>query len=285
MSLLDIFIDPYRFAFMQQALLIAMAVAAAAGVLSCFLVLKGWSLMGDAVSHSVLPGIVVAYLAGLPLMVGAFAAGMLCAVTTGYLTTHSRIKEDTVMGIVFSGLFAAGLVLFTKIETGLHLDHVLFGDMLGVSWPDVLTTGIVSLLTLAVILVWRRDLLVFAFDAQHAGVIGLNRGLLHYGLLALLALVIVGSIKAVGIILVIAVLIAPGTIAYLLTDRFDTMLLLALGAALSATFFGITLSFHIDSAPAPTIVVLMMPMFLVVFLFAPKRGLLRRRLSAETPVG
>jgi len=274
---MNVFIEPFSFDFMQQALAIGLLVAAAAAALSCLLVLKGWSLMGDAVSHAVLPGIVLAWLAGVPVLVGAFATGMLCAVSTGYISANSRLKEDAVMGIVFSGLFAAGVLLFTSIETSLHLDHVLFGDMLGVSWRDVLLTGSLTLPALALVILKRKDLLVFAFDPQHAGVIGLNTRLLHYGLLSLLSLVIVASIKAVGIILVIAVLIAPGAIAFLLTDRFDSMLCWAIGIALGATIIGVGASYHLDSAPAPTIVVLLSLVFIAVFLFAPRSGILRRR--------
>lgn len=274
--------EPFSFDFMQQALIIGLLVSAAAGSLSCLLVLKGWSLMGDAVSHAVLPGIVIAYVAGLPLLFGAFATGMLCALSTGYISANSRLKEDAVMGIVFSGLFALGVLLFTRIETDLHLDHVLFGDMLGVSWRDVAMTAALTVPAFLIVIVKRRDLLVFAFDPQHAGVIGLNTKLLHYGLLSLLSLVIVSAIKAVGIILVIAVLIAPGAIAFLLTDRFEHMLGWAVGLALSATVVGIHVSYHLDSAPAPTIVVLLSVIFILVFLFAPRGGLLRRRRAIPT---
>ena len=277
MSALDFLLEPFSFDFMQQAFAIGLLVAAAAAALSCLLVLKGWSLMGDAVSHAVLPGIVLAWLAGVPLLLGAFATGMLCAVSTGYIAANSRLKEDAVMGIVFSGLFALGVALFTKVETGLHLDHVLFGDLLGVSWRDVALTASLTVPALLLVLARRRDLLVFAFDPQHAGVVGLNTTALHYGLLCLLSLVIVASIKAVGIILVIALLIAPGAIAFLLTDRFERMMAWAVALALLATVVGIWASYHLDSAPAPTIVVLLSIVFVFVFLFAPRRGLLRRR--------
>ena len=137
-DLFDTLALPFTFPFMREALVIAMLVAVPAALLSCFLVLKGWSLMGDAISHAVLPGVVLSYVAGLPLAVGAFASGMICALATGYLKENSRIKEDTVMGIVFSGMFGLGIVLYTKVETEVHLDHILFGDMLGVDWPDLL---------------------------------------------------------------------------------------------------------------------------------------------------
>lgn len=268
---------PFAFPFMQQAFVIALLVAVPMALLSCFLVLKGWSLMGDAISHAVLPGVVLAYIAGLPLAVGAFAAGMTCALATGYLKQNSRIKEDTVMGIVFSGMFGLGIVLYTKIQTDVHLDHILFGDMLGVSWSDVGQTAVIALIATGAIGIFRRDLLLHAFDPQHAQAIGLPVKLLHYGLLSILSLTIVGALKAVGIIIAIAMLIAPGAIAYLLTDRFERMLLVSVLVAVLCSFFGVYLSFFIDSAPAPTIVLLMSLTFVGAFFVSKRRTALRER--------
>lgn len=276
MSMLQIILEPFSFDFMRQALIISLLVSVSAGVLSCLLVLKGWSLMGDAISHAVLPGLVLAYVLNIPVLIGAFASGMLCAVSTGYLTQNSRLKEDTVMGVVFSGLFALGVALFTRLDTGLHLHQVLFGDMLGVTWSDIRLTAALTVPAFLLVILKRRDLLVFAFDPQHAQVVGINTTVLHYGLLAILSLVIVASIKAVGIILVIAVLIAPGAISYQLTRRFEHMIWWSIVISASTTVAGIAISYHIDSAPAPTIVVLLSAVFIVVFLFAPQRGILRR---------
>jgi len=271
MTLPETLVLPFLFPFMQQAFVISVLVAVPMALLSCFLVLKGWSLMGDAVSHAVLPGVVLAYIAGLPLAVGAFAAGMTCALATGYLRENSRIKEDTVMGVVFSGMFGLGIVLYTKIQTDVHLDHILFGDMLGVSWADVAESAVIAAISTGSILVFRRDLLLHAFDPQHAQAIGLPVRLLHYGLLAILSLTIVGALKAVGIILAIAMLISPGAIAFLLTGRFERMLLLSVGIAVTAAFFGVYLSFFIDSAPAPTIVLLLTAMFVAAFIVSRRR--------------
>jgi manganese/iron transport system permease protein len=262
---------PFQFPFMQQAFAIALLVAVPSALLSCFLVLKGWSLMGYAVSHAVLPGVVLAYIAGIPLAIGAFAAGMVCALATGYLKENSRIKEDTVMGVVFSGMFGLGIVLYTKIQTEVHLDHILFGDMLGVSWPDVAETGMIAAVCVAAIMIFRRDLLLHAFDAQHARAIGLPVRLLHYGLLAVLSLTIVGALKAVGIILAIALLISPGAIAFLLTTRFERMLAVSVAVAVLASLVGIYLSFFLDSAPAPTIVLLLSLSFAIAFLVSRLR--------------
>jgi manganese/iron transport system permease protein len=277
-AILDLVTVPLSYGFMQRALVVAVLVGAVCAVLSCFLVLRGWSLMGDAISHAVLPGIVIAFVLGLPLAVGAFAAGLGCAVATGYLKENSRVKEDTVMGIVFSGMFGFGLVLFTKVETDQHLNHILFGNMLGVTARDLIETGIVAGGTLLVVLIKRRDLLLYCFDPQHARAIGLPVRALHYGLLALLSLTIVAALKAVGIILVVAMLIAPGAIAYLLSNRFEHMLAIAAAVAIGSSVAGTIASFHIDGATGPCIVLIQMMVFLLAFLFAPRSGLLRRAL-------
>lgn len=263
---------PFQFPFMQMAFVIAALVAVPAAILSCYMVLKGWSLMGDAISHAVLPGVVLAYIAGIPLSIGAFAAGMTCAISVGYLKEHSRVKEDTIMGVVFSGLFGLGLVLYTRIQTDVHLDHILFGNILGIGWGDVIETGIIAAAVTAVALLRGRDLLLFVFDPQQAGAIGLPTRLLHYGLLTILALTIVAALKAVGIILAIALLVAPGAIAFLLTKRFERMVVTAIAVALGCSMLGVYLSFFIDSAPAPTIVLLMTACFIAAFIWTSIRG-------------
>lgn len=268
---LDLLLQPFTLPFMRDAFVIALLVAVPTGLLSCFLILKGWSLMGDAISHAVLPGVVLAYIAGLPLALGAFASGMFCALATGYLKENSRIKEDTVMGVVFSGMFGLGIVLYTKIETEVHLDHILFGDMLGVEWADLLQSGAIAALVVAAIGLKWRDLLAHAFDAQHARAIGLPVRLLHFGFLSLLSLTIVGALTATGIILTIAMLIIPGAIAFLLTKSFGRMLIASVAIAVTASLLGVYLSFHIDSAPAPTIVLLMTACFVTTFLASRAR--------------
>jgi manganese/iron transport system permease protein len=275
-SLYDVFATPLAYAFMQRALVVAVLIGAVCSVLSCYLVLRGWSLMGDAISHAVLPGIVLAFVLGLPLAIGAFASGLSCALLTGYLKENSRVKGDTVMGIVFSGMFGLGLVLMTKVETDQHLNHILFGNMLGVTWRDVIETGLIAGGTLLVVLAKRRDLLLYCFDPQHARAIGLPVRVIHYGLLILLALTIVASIKAVGVILVVAMLVTPGATAYLLTDRFERMLAVSAAVAIGASVVGTILSFHIDGATGPCIVLIQAAVFLAAFLFAPRSGLLRR---------
>jgi manganese/iron transport system permease protein len=275
-ALLEWITIPLSYPFMQRALMVSILVAAVCAVLSCYLVLKGWSLMGDAISHAVLPGIVIAHVLALPLAIGAFVAGLACALFTGYLKENSRVKEDTVMGIVFSGMFGFGLVLFTKVETDQHLNHILFGNVLGVTARDLIETAIVAGGTLLVVLLKRRDLLLYCFDPNHARSIGLPVRVLHYGLLVLLSLTIVTSLKAVGIILVIAMLIGPGATAYLLTDSFERMLAIASGISVAAAALGTIVSFHIDGATGACIVLIQALFFLLAFLFAPRRGLLMR---------
>ncbi|WP_284759482.1 metal ABC transporter permease [Agrobacterium sp. fls2-241-TYG-188a] len=257
---------PFQLPFMQYAFIITLMIAVPMAMLSCLLVLKGWSLMGDAVSHAVLPGVVIAYIIGIPFSIGAFVAGMICALATGFLKENSRIKEDTVLGIVFSGMFGLGLVLYVKVQSDVHLDHILFGDMLGVALGDIVETGLIALAATAFLVVLRKDLLVNAFDAQHAKAIGLPVRLLHYGLLAVLSLTVVGALQAIGIILSVAMLVAPGAIAFLLTRRFSSMMLVAIGVAVIASITGIWASFLIDSAPAPTIVLIMTLFFILAFI-------------------
>jgi manganese/iron transport system permease protein len=284
--LFDWITGPLAYPFMQRALVVSVLVAAVCAVLSCYLVLKGWSLMGDAISHAVLPGIVLAFVLGLPLAVGAFVAGLSCALFTGFLKENSRVKEDTVMGIVFSGMFGFGLVIFTKVETDQHLMHILFGNVLGVTAQDLIETAIVAGGTLAIVLLKRRDLLLYCFDPNHARSIGLPVRVLHYGLLILLSLTIVASLKAVGIILVIAMLIAPGATAYLLTSSFERMLAIAAAVSVFSAALGTILSFHIDGATGACIVLVQAAIFTLAFLFAPRHGLVwrhRRGELAEAP--
>ncbi|MDU0341571.1 metal ABC transporter permease [Bosea rubneri] len=280
MNLLETWLfAPFVHEFMQRGLIVAVMVGVVCAVLSCFLVLKGWSLMGDAVSHAVLPGIVLAHIASLPLALGAFAAGLGCAFGIGYLKENSRVKEDTVMGIVFSGMFALGLVLFVKVDSDQHLMHILFGNMLGVTWADIAETALIALPVTAIMLLKRRDFLLHAFDPAHARAIGLPVRALHFGLLALLALTIVAALKAVGIILVVAMLVAPGAIGYLTSRRFDVMLLVAIASATLSSVLGTILSFHLDAATGPCIVVVQGGFFALA-LAANLWRASRRRMSA-----
>lgn len=271
-SLINWFAEPLSFPFMQNALWTALIVAVTCGLLSCYLVLKGWSLMGDAVSHAVLPGIVLAFVAGIPLAVGAFVSGLLCALGVGYLKNNSRLKEDTVMGIVFSGMFALGVVLFTKVQTDQHLTHILFGNVLGVSDAELRHTLAVSAAIVLVILLKWRDFLLYCFDPVQARVCGLSPFRLHYGLLVLLALTIITAMQVAGVVLVVAMLISPGITAFLLTKRFGCMLAVVLAASVFTSVFGTLLSYHLNAATGPCIVLLQAGVFLLALGWAKWRG-------------
>jgi manganese/iron transport system permease protein len=265
---------PFQFAFMQNAFWAALVLAPPAAILSCYLVLKGWSLMGDAIAHATLPGIVLAYIIGAPLLLGAFLAGMFCAVSIGFLRDNSRIKQDTVMGIVFSGMFGLGMVMYTQIDSDLHLDHILFGNILGLNAADLWAAGAIAAAVLGALALRWRDLLLHAFDPAHARALGLNVGVLHYGFLVLLSASIVAILKAVGLILAIGLMIAPGAIAYLLVRRFAAMMGVAVVVTWAAMMGGVYLSFWIDSAPAPTIILLLSVAFALAF---ARSALLARR--------
>jgi manganese/iron transport system permease protein len=263
--IIDTLMQPFQFQFMQNAFWIALLVAPPTALLSCFLVLKGWALMGDAVSHATLPGVVLAWILNLPLIVGAFAAGMTCALLTGYLAENSRVKQDTVMGVVFSGMFGVGIILYTSIHTNEHLDHVLFGNMLGIGAKDLLTTGLISLGVSAILLLKWKDLLLHAFDPAQAKATGLNTNMLHYGLLICLSLTIVATLTSVGLILAVALLVTPGAIAFLTVRSFGHMLIVSVVVCLVSLLAGGYVSFFLDSAPAPTIVLILTAIFILAF--------------------
>lgn len=275
MSWLDVLLEPMGFEFMQRALLTAAATSIVCAIFSCFLVLKGWSLMGDAISHAVLPGVVLAYLAGIPLAIGAFGSGLFCAVATGFIKEHCRVKEDSVMGIVFSGMFAAGLVLFSRVNTGQHLSHILFGNVLGVTDSEMLQTLIIAAVVTLAILFRFKDLVLFCFDPVQAKVIGLPVRFHHYALLCMLAMTIVAALQAVGVVLVVAMLITPGITAFLLCKTLPKMVMIAVTVSLSAAVSGTFISFYIDAATGPTIVLIQA----LFFLLALTANLLRKSLK------
>ena len=264
--MIDTLFLPFQFPFMQNAFWITLLVAPPTALLSCFLVLKGWALMGDAVSHATLPGIVLAWILGLPLIVGAFAAGMTCALATGFLSHNSRVKQDTVMGVVFSGMFGFGIILYTSISTNEHLDHVLFGNMLGVGARDLWTSGLIGLAVSGLAVLKWKDLLLHAFDPAQAQASGLRTNVLHYGLLCALSLTIVSTLSSVGLILAVALLVTPGAIAFLTVRSFGRMLWVSVGVCLFAMLAGTYASFFLDSAPAATIVLILTAIFVLAFL-------------------
>ncbi|WBU56826.1 metal ABC transporter permease [Paracoccus sediminicola] len=275
--MIETLLHPFAFPFMNKAFLICLLVAPPTALLSCFLVLKGWALMGDAVSHAVLPGIVLAYLLGLPLILGAFAAGMVTSLATGYLAENSRVKQDTVMGVVFSGMFGLGIVMVVTVRSNIDLDHILFGNMLGIGAADLINAGWISALVCAALLLKWKDLMLHAFDPAQARASGLPVGLLHYGLLTILSLSIVATLSATGLILAVGLLIAPGAIAFLVTRSFGQMLAVSVAVNVAGMLLGTYASFYFDSAPAATIVLVLTAIFIAAFL---RRIALNKRRAA-----
>ena len=288
--------DPFQFNFMIKALGVGILVGVVCAVLSCFVTLKGWSLMGDAVSHAVLPGVVLAYLIGLPFGIGGFVFGLLAVLVIGWVSDNTRLRADAVIGIVFTAFFGVGLILLSKIPTMgdwvyatfgyrarlLSVNSIMFGNVLGIRNADIVQTAIAGGITLALVLVFRRDLLLFCFDPNHARAIGLNTRLLNFMLLALLALTIVTALQTIGIVLVVAMLVTPGAIAYMLTDRFDRMLLLAATTSVVSCIGGIYASYYWSASTGGCIVFIQSLVFLVVLAFAPRQGYITRWLGRRT---
>lgn len=277
----DWILEPLQYDFMVRALVTTVMAAVVCALLSCWLVLVGWSLMGDAVSHAVLPGVVIAYVLGAPFALGALVFGFLAVALIGAIRGTSRVKEDAAIGIVFTTLFALGLVLISVTPSQTDLNHIIFGNILGVSVGDLVQVGILAAVAFAVLLVKRRDLTLYAFDPTHAFAIGLSPRMLGALLLGVLALTAVVALQVVGVVLVVAMLIIPGATAQLLTDRFGRMLLIApiLSAVCSVT--GIYLSYWLDAAPGGLVVVVQGAAFALVYLFAPRQGLIGRHMFAR----
>lgn len=280
MDILSFLVEPLQYAFMFKAVVVSSIVGIACAILSCFLVLKGWSLLGDAISHAVLPGVVIAYMIGIPFGLGAFIFAMLAVTLIGYIKTNTKIKEDAVMGIVFTTLFALGLMLISKITSSVDLTHVLFGEVLGISDNDAwYTFGILALVSL-VVLIFRRTFLIFCFDPIHAQSLGLPVKFIHYAFLSLLAVTITGSIQTVGIILVIAMLITPGSTAFLLTKRFSSMLQIAISISIVSSLIGAYSSYYFNIATGGTIVFVQGCIFLSVFTYQTIHTAKRNRLKS-----
>ncbi|MGD6980193.1 MULTISPECIES: metal ABC transporter permease [Citricoccus] len=279
MTPLELLLEPLQYDFMVRALATAAIAAVVCSLLSCWLVLVGWSLMGDAVSHAVLPGVVIAYVLGVPFALGALVFGFLAVALIGGLRDTSRVKEDAAIGIVFTTLFALGLVLISVTPSQTDLNHIIFGNILGVSTAELVQIGVLAAVAFAVLVIKRRDLTLYAFDPTHAHAIGLNPRRLGALLLGVLALTCVVTLQVVGVILVVALLIIPGATAYLLTDRFGRMLVIAPLVSVACSVVGIYLSYWLDAASGGLVVLVHGAVFALVYLFGPRHGLLGRYLT------
>ena len=281
MDLVQWFVAPLQHEFMLKAILVSALVGVVCSALSCYMTLKGWALMGDAVSHAVMPGVVIAYVLNIPFAVGAFVFGVGSVIAIGFIKSKTRVKEDTVIGLVFTGFFALGLVLVSKIKSSIDLTHILFGNVLGISDGDIFQTIVISIITLVTLAILRKDLILFCFDSTHARSIGLNITFLYYVLLSLLSLTAVAGLQTVGIILVVAMLVTPGATAYLLSDCFDHMILISMASGVFSSVMGTYISYHIDGSTGGCIVVLQTLLFVIAMIFAPKHGLLVRSRKSQ----
>lgn len=278
-TLFDPILVPLSYSFVQRAVLAASVMAIVAGLLSCWLILVGWSLLGDAVSHAVLPGVVMAYIFGAPFALGAMLAALIAVGLVGSVKERTTLREDTSIGIVFTTFFALGLVLLSVTPSGTHLQEILFGNLLGITQSALWQILAIGGIAFVVLLANARTFTLWAFDAEHSRTMGFNTKAIRWALLACLACVVVASAQAVGVILVVAMLITPGATAYLWTRRFRHMLLIAPLVAWVSCITGILLSFNVDVSTGGTIVLVQSGIFCLTYLFAPREGLVRALLA------
>jgi len=276
---------PFSYDYMVKAMWVSALVGAVCAFLSAYLMLKGWSLIGDALGHAVVPGVATAYLLGLPYSAGAFVAGGLAAASMVLVRARTRLREDAVIGIIFTSFFALGLLIVSLNPTAVDVQAIVMGNILGISDGDVIQVVIISLVSLAILILKWKDLMLVFFDENHARTVGLNPRALQVLFFALLAACTVAALQTVGAILVIAMVVTPGATAYLLTDRFRNLLVIAviLGSATAAV--GAYVSFFLDGATGGVIVSLQTALFLLAFFFAPKHGRLAARRRAMREAG
>ena len=277
-------LTPFEYHYMITAMWTSALIGGVCGLLSGFITLKGWSLMGDALSHAVVPGVVLAYLAGLPFALGAFTSGLLAAGVMAFVKIKTPVREDAVIGIVFTAFFALGLLLISIFPSRVDLKSIVFGNILGIAAGDVVQVVIVSGVCLLVLGLKWRDLMLFCFDANQARALGLRVGWLHVTLLLLLSATAVAALQAVGACLVVAMLVTPGATAYLLTDRFGVMLLIGAGLGVVTSFVGAYASYFFNGATGGCIVTLQAMIFVIALVLAPKHGLLAMRRARRREV-
>lgn len=275
--MIDLLLEPLTYGFVQRGLAVTLVASIVCALLSCWLVLIGWSLMGDAVSHAVLPGVVLAYAFALPFALGALVFGLGAVALIGAVRDTTKLKEDTAIGVVFTSLFALGLVLVSVTPSQVDLTHILFGNVLGVSAQDVLLVSVAGTLVAATLLLRRRDLTLYAFDPAHAHAVGISPRRISALLLALLAVTVVVALQAVGVILVVAMLIIPGATAFLLTTRMARMLVIAPVMASACAVVGFVASYALDASAAGCVVVAQGLVFTLAYASVRLRGRLRTR--------
>ncbi len=274
-------LEPFSYGYMVNAMWVSALVGGVCAFLSAYLMLKGWSLIGDALSHSIVPGVAGAYMLGLPFSIGAFFAGGLAAGAMFFLNQRTRLREDAIIGLIFTSFFALGLFMISLSPASVNIQTIVLGNILAITPQDTLQLVIIAAVTLAVLAVKWKDLMVAFFDENHARSIGLNPGFLRLVFFTLLSACTVAAMQTVGAFLVIAMVVTPGATAYLLTDRFPRLVLLAILIGSVSSFAGAYFSYFLDGATGGIIVVLQTLAFLTAFVFAPKHGLLAARRRAR----
>ncbi|WHX26816.1 metal ABC transporter permease [Virgibacillus halodenitrificans] len=270
-----------HYEFLQKALLTSVMVGIICGVIGCFIILRGMALMGDAISHAVLPGVALSYFLGINFFFGAVFTGVVTAIGIGYITQNSRIKNDSSIGIMFTSAFALGIVLITLMKSSTDLYHILFGNVLAVRPSDMWMTLIIGIIVLASVYLFYKELLVTSFDETMAQAYGLPTKLIHYFLMTLLTMVTVASLQTVGIVLVVAMLITPAATAYLLTNRLSMMLFLSSGFGIISAVLGLYISYRANLASGATIVLVATGLFIITLIFSPRHGVLRKTISSR----
>lgn len=263
--------------FLQTALITSVLVGVMSGLIGSFIILRGMALMGDAISHAVLPGVAVAYMLGTNIILGASLFGILAAMLIGMVASHSKLKNDTAIGIVFSAFYALGFILIAAAESATNLHHILFGNVLAVSDSDLITTTCILIVVILFITLFYKELLISSFDETFAKTYGLNTQFIHYGLMLMLTLVTVSALQTVGIILVVAMLITPAATAFLWTDRLHWMLVFSAIIGAVSAIVGLFLSYTLNWASGPSIVLVSALVFGLSFLSSPKQGLIFKR--------
>ncbi|MBC7785631.1 MAG: metal ABC transporter permease [Burkholderiales bacterium] len=282
--MIEYLLSPFHYDLMLKAMFVSAMIGGVCACLSCFVTLKGWSLMGDALSHAVVPGVSLAYMLGLPFALGAFVSGILAALCMGFIKSRTRIREDAVIGIVFTTFFAAGVLMISLYPSNIKLNTIVFGNILGIAAGDIWQMLIISSVTMLVVALKWRDLLLHSFDPNQARAIGLNVGVLHVTLLTLLAATAVAALQAVGACLVVAMLVTPGATAYLLTDRFGRMMIIAMVMGVLTSLIGAYVSFFVNASTGGCIVVLQTAVFLTALMLAPKHGVIASWLKGRASV-
>ncbi len=279
--MIDLLLEPFSYNYMVNAMWVSALVGGVCAFLSAYLMLKGWSLIGDALSHSIVPGVAGAYMLGLPFSLGAFISGGLAAVAMLFLSQRTKLKEDAVIGLIFTGFFGLGLFMVSLSPTSVDVQSIVLGNILAITPEDTLQLVLISVVTLGVMLVIWKDLMVTFFDESHARSIGLRTTWLKAVFFTLLSAATVAAMQTVGAFLVIAMVVTPGATAYLLTDRFPRLIIIAIAVGVLSSLFGAYFSYFLDGATGGIIVVLQTMVFLLAFVFAPRHGLLaaRRRVA------